>query len=455
MMTRGFKLKLIIFLLMGLQVSLLFWSSTRHSPTWDEPAHLAAGLFQWNFGCHQVYKVNPPLAHVVAGFPLFWQGIRCDWSIVSENPAIRSEFALGHRLESMNAAEFQNMVVVGRWMCIPIALLGAWTCYAWGAELYGTAAGLLSLSMWCFSPEILGHAQLVTTDVAATSFGVFAAYCFWRWCYRPILNRMLWAGLALGLALSAKSTWIVFIPLWLVLGSVCLANRSWRGQSRLQFGTECAQLAGIMVLGGYVLSALYGFDRCFQRLDSFPFVSNAFSAPSPETTDRNAQSRLNRFQGTMIGFVPVPLPADFIQGLTFKKDFERARKASYLRGEIRTKRLVVLLSVWSCNQDAGRDARSGDRRSFLGTSRAGILSTKCGAVGSSGPGASDCKHEYRHESSLTVCDACPSILFYSGKPSGSRSWRTGQDAANAGPDGDGLGGHKCSRGISARPVLLQ
>ncbi len=46
------------------------------------------------------------------------------------------------------------------------------------APLYGSTAGLLSLTLWVFCPNILAHARLITTDVAATSMGVLATYVY-------------------------------------------------------------------------------------------------------------------------------------------------------------------------------------------------------------------------------------------------------------------------------------
>ena len=64
---------------------------------------------------------------------------------------------------------------IARWACIPFSLLGAWMCYLWGRDLYNAAAGRLACLLWCFSPTILGQAQMITPDTGATAFGLAAA----------------------------------------------------------------------------------------------------------------------------------------------------------------------------------------------------------------------------------------------------------------------------------------
>ena len=68
------------------------------------------------------------------------------------------------------------MFTLARWACIPFSLLGAYVCYRWAADLYGELAGAWSLVLWCFSPNILAHAQLITPDLGATALGVTAGY---------------------------------------------------------------------------------------------------------------------------------------------------------------------------------------------------------------------------------------------------------------------------------------
>ena len=54
---------------------------------------------------------------------------------------------------------------------------------------------------------------MITPDTGATALGVTASYVFWRWLKKPGWPLALGAGLALGLALLTKTTWIILFAL--------------------------------------------------------------------------------------------------------------------------------------------------------------------------------------------------------------------------------------------------
>ena len=84
------------------------------------------------------------------------------------------------------------------------------------------------------------------------------------------------------------------------------------------------------MLGLYTLNMGYLFDGTFRPLGKYVFNSRVVSRPEIRSNQRRWR---NRFAGTWLGEIPVPLPADFVQGIdTQRLDFERGLP-SYLRGE--------------------------------------------------------------------------------------------------------------------------
>ena len=128
-----------------------------------------------------------------------------------------------------------------------------------------------------------------------------------------------------------KLTWIVAFAIWPAIWSLwaipiyltkadegCLPLPSFR------------QLASILLLGLYVLNMGYLFDGTFRPLGKYVFNSRLFRGQESPGSQPIAE---NRFAGTWLGDIPVPLPADFVQGIdTQRLDFERGLP-SYLRGE--------------------------------------------------------------------------------------------------------------------------
>lgn len=309
---------------------LVAWISSRNAPVSDEAAHLAAGLHTLASGDFDLYAVNPPLVRLVASAPAYFLGAKA-----GVNPPPRGhgdrrrrEWSAGVGLVRDNASDAQLFFALGRLVCLPFSVLGAVCCYHWASEMYASRAGLVSVILWCFSPNIMAWSATICPDAAAASAGVAAAYAFWRWLARPDCCRALLAGVALGLALLTKMTWVVLLA---ILPAMWAGLAIREGRSGLS-GARRAALQLILVLGAGLaaLNAGYAFDGSFTRLGQFTFVSRVLAgADSP--ADGGAGG--NRFCGSWLGLLPVPVPRDYLLGMDIQKlDFE-AGLESYLCGK--------------------------------------------------------------------------------------------------------------------------
>lgn len=330
-----------VFLLTA-HAALLAYSATRHSPTMLEPALLASGLSHWEFGRFELYRVNPPLVRMVAALPVMASGYKADWTRFYDTPGARPEFSMGADFIAANGERSIWLFTIARWACLPFSLIGGLFAFAYSRELWRSdAAGLLTLTVWCFEPNILAHAELITNDVACTSLGIGATWLFWRWLKEPTWGRAGWAGLVLGIAELTKSSWLMLFVLWPLLTLVWwLASRQRPERCHLSAeNTQTAasqpstlsllsQLTVLLALALYILNLGYLFNGSFTRLKNFEFISSSL------TGLEKSGDVGNRFQGSILGEIPVPLPKQYVLGLdTQKYDFESWDRPSYLRGE--------------------------------------------------------------------------------------------------------------------------
>lgn len=304
---------------------LLAVSAARHSPTLDEVGHLPAGICIWEIGRFDLYCVNPPLVKMVAAAPVWMDGPILDWRSFSDAPGARPEWSIGADFVRANGERSFWYFTAARWACIPFSIVGGWVCFRWARELYGPLSGLMALSLWCFSPNILGWGATINPDAGAAAMGVLAGYCLWRWLQDGSWGRAAAAGFALGLAELTKSTWLLLFPLWPLLW--LLVRRTSPAARR---GREALQLGFILLLGLYVLNLGYGFEGTLRRLGDYEFVSRMLTGRE-STADGSPAG--NRFAATWLASVPVPLPAPEVIGIDLqKRDFEE-RKWSYRNGE--------------------------------------------------------------------------------------------------------------------------
>jgi len=323
---------LVVVFLFLTQTLMLGWAAYRDSPTWDEFGHLAAGISHWRDGTFNLYRVNPPLVRLVASAPVMLMEAKIHVGYYDRvtDPSIRGEFVAGGEMVHANGQHFFDLMTVARWGCIPFCLLGGWICFTWARQLYGHSAGILSLLLWTFCPNVIGYGHLIAPDMGATALGVAACYMYWKWLTVPNALNMVGAGLVLGLAELSKTTWIVLVLLWPILW---LAFRLLQQPKPTGYvWREALQILVILVLSLWIINLGYCFERSFKTLGKYQFVSESL-AGRPHTAQ--GPSTGNRFSGSWLGLVPVPLPENYLSGIDVQKaDFER-RMWSYLHGEWR------------------------------------------------------------------------------------------------------------------------
>jgi hypothetical protein len=178
-----------LFLGIGVAVhAALGLSSIRaQSPTFDEPLHLAAGYAYWQT---REYRVNgyhhPPLSSMWGALPLFslnpaldvqsppWLGAR--W----RDP--RDQYGFAHEFLYHNeSASHGALMTAGRAAMLAASCLFLLAFYALVSRVSGPVAGAAAFLLAVFSPSLLAHGTLVTTDYLFTAFFFLFFVCFGFW----------------------------------------------------------------------------------------------------------------------------------------------------------------------------------------------------------------------------------------------------------------------------------
>ena len=315
--------------LLAIQAVLLVVTSRATFSTADEPGHFAAGIAAWNRGAFDLYRVNPPLYRMLAAVPVLAVGVEEDYTRWHpEHPGARSEREVGQDFAMANGERYLDLIRIARLFTIAVTLLGGWIVFAWSRELFGERAGVFALAVWCFEPTVLAHGSLITPDMPCAVAGLGAMWMLARLLGEPTWLRAVAASVVLGVALLVKLTNLYLLLLW---PAFVIASRIRKGP-RVGAG-RLAAIAGISVV---VLNLGYGCQGTLRPLGSLAFTSHELAG---DTLSRAPGSSFdptgNRFRDSWLGALPVPLPADYLQGLDVQRhDFQRHFQ-SYLNGEWR------------------------------------------------------------------------------------------------------------------------
>ncbi|HID62227.1 MAG TPA: phospholipid carrier-dependent glycosyltransferase, partial [Anaerolineae bacterium] len=180
--------------------------------TFDEPNHLVAGYSYLKMGDFSLNWTNPPLINVISATPLLFLNLK----IQTYDP-YQSSHLFAHDFLYVLNDNAEQIVFWARIPSIFLSLLLGFTVFRWTSELYGIESGLFSLLLYAFSPNILAHSRLATTDLGTACFTFLACYRLWKFGSRPSVGNLLLAGLTLGLALISKFSALVLLPVYLLL----------------------------------------------------------------------------------------------------------------------------------------------------------------------------------------------------------------------------------------------
>lgn len=177
------------------------------SQTFDEGAHLAAGVSYWRTGDFRLNPEHPPLLKLLWAVPVVVRGDvsfdpdpdawehRDHWRVADSFLYSRDDHS-----ELLLSARRVN-IALGAAL---VALLG-W----WAHRLWGPGAGLLACALAATDPNLAAFAALLSMDLGLALFATTAAYALWEYGDTDSTGWFYLAGLCLGLALATKFTGVL------------------------------------------------------------------------------------------------------------------------------------------------------------------------------------------------------------------------------------------------------
>jgi 4-amino-4-deoxy-L-arabinose transferase-like glycosyltransferase len=188
-------------------------AATHHvfSETFDENAHVAGGHEWLTSSTYRIDPTHPPLARILFAIP--FRRIP---------PAPSKYIHFGHYLFGRDGRYVGN-VAHARLGNLPFLALALIATGLWANRLFGRAAALVATLLLASMPPVLAQAGLATTDMAAAATLTLALYALDLWLEAPSWRRTIFLGVAAGLGLIAKFSFIPFFAIGAVV--VLVARR--------------------------------------------------------------------------------------------------------------------------------------------------------------------------------------------------------------------------------------
>jgi len=191
----------------------------RESVTIDELAHAGAGVSYLQRFDMRMNPEHPPLAKMIAAFPLVVRRVRADyssyeWTASKEMfPASLGEWAFGEHV-LMRWNDPRSTLGWARAAMLLVTLALGFVVCVYARRIGGDWGGLLCLAMFVSTPAFLTFGPLVLTDVAIALFSLLALWTFAEmWRERSKANIRIFALSLAGALLSKFSAGILFFAL--------------------------------------------------------------------------------------------------------------------------------------------------------------------------------------------------------------------------------------------------
>ena len=314
-----------VVVLMAILEGELLLSVRRNSQTFDESAHIYSGYSYWKRGDFGINPEHPPLVKLEAALPLLPTGLPDPPPLPIHFRAV-SAIGGGQFLYSNDA---DSLLFRARAAASIFTLALALLVFLTGYEMFGLGAGLIALALLVFEPNILANGALVATDMGAACFVFATVYAFYRYCKRPSALRLSVCCLATGLALAAKHSTVLLLPIFVILAIFEIARRrSPEGGTNETHGRRTLRLLGVMaaitVISITILWSFYGF-RYAARPDNAQIT--------PPTADYLKSLKYPAEAGA-IGFMERHrlLPEAYLYGMTDIVMISRQGRPAFLLG---------------------------------------------------------------------------------------------------------------------------
>ncbi len=208
-----------------------FWFIGTQSFTYDEGAHIIAGLDAWRRGRFEQWNDQPPLGRLLLTAPLALT--RPDrWQLENLGPSGANFWTIAIRPDPLGLAWHTRPVNVALGLVLAVLL------WATARRLFSEGAANLALALFACSPALIAHFSLATVDGLATVLCFAAAVAAASWRTHPSWWRTLGAGLLFGGFLVSK-----FSAPPLVLLALGLMTMSGPSSERASRGAKAAAAA--------------------------------------------------------------------------------------------------------------------------------------------------------------------------------------------------------------------
>src|SRR3989344_3243274 len=258
----------VLFLIILVAASLLFYAASHDSAIFDESAHIPAGYSYVRYFDYRLNHEHPPLVKVLSGIPLLFLDLNFPTDNAAWTTDVNGQWSAGEKFLYEYRNDAEKLIFWARFGPISLTLFLIFFIYIFARQFLGPLWALLPTLLFGLSPNVLAHGYLVTTDIGATFGVIFSFYFFFRYLKKPTKKNIILAGLAFGIAQLLKFSNVLLALIFIVLIAVRIlfeSTQNWHlytsGENIkklfLNFFWEYLRLAVVFLIGFVLIYFVY------------------------------------------------------------------------------------------------------------------------------------------------------------------------------------------------------
>lgn len=175
----------------------------QNAQTFDEGAHLVAGVSYWRTGDFRLNPEHPPLLKLLWALPV---AVRSDVPFEPDPDAWeqRDHWRLADEFLYAGPVDHLELLLAARRVNIGLGVLIVGLIAWWAFRVWGPGAAVLACALAAFDPNLAAFAALLSMDLGLALFALAASYCLWEYAGSGSAGWFYAGGGALGLALASK-----------------------------------------------------------------------------------------------------------------------------------------------------------------------------------------------------------------------------------------------------------
>lgn len=248
-----------------------FWgmaldTAVQKTLTADEPVHITRGIALWQGLDFRLQQEHTPLSHWFIGLLTRTETLP-DLTTLDGWAEGERLITAGSLLSTpRDTLHLPRLVWLGRvpiiWLGVLLgAFMARWArAFAPPKRKSRDIAQITAVVLFAFSPNLIAHTAVATTDFTATMGYFVALFTLYWYAQNPTRTRWLWASLGLGLGLASKMTGLLLLPIALLLLLIAQPPRRIRQTKLTPVLNPVALWLSLLPLAGLVVWSVYRFD---------------------------------------------------------------------------------------------------------------------------------------------------------------------------------------------------